>query len=185
MSTQLIEDDVVFEVTVQEDATSAHLMSLESDQWVRLHGWFGNMKLVHQIAVNTFETSRDSTPDSIIGRIIGSITGSPSLLSKLPASSIGNKINEVSRWIVEGESNSDEDDNQRIVLSGHDFNVHEDGSVWVAGLGKTPVFLTAQQMSREPISIELFNDPMADSETVAMVVNYRDEVVTGRHLSLV
>lgn len=186
MSTQLIEaDEMIFEVTVQEDATSAHLMPLEADQWVRLHGWFGNMKLVHQIAVNTFENSRESTADSIIGRVIASIAGSPSLLVKLPASSIGNKINEVSQWISEGYTEAEEADNQRIILSGTDFDVKQDGTVWVAGIGDTPVVLTTEQTLRDPVSIELFSDPMGDSDTVAMVVNYRDEVSANRHLSLV
>lgn len=186
MSIQLIEaDEMIFEVTVQEEATSAHLMSLEADQWVRLHGWFGNMKLVNQIVVKTFETSRGSTADSIIGRVISSIAGSPSLLIKLPASSIGNKINELAQWISEGASNAEEDDDQRIVLSGHDFDVKQDGTVWIAGLGDTNVSLTAEQVNRKPVSIELFADPMADSDTLAMIVNYPDEVPIGRHLTLI
>jgi hypothetical protein len=186
MSTQLIEaEEMIFEVTVQEDTTSVHLMALEADQWVRLHGWFGNMKLVHQIAVNTFENSRSSTADSIIGRVIASITSSPSLLAKLPASSIGNKINEVSQWISEGYTEAEEADNQRVILSGTDFSVKQDGTVWIAGLGDTTVTLTAEQILRDPISIELFSDPMGDSDTGAMVVNYRDEKPLSRHLALV
>lgn len=186
MSTQLIEaDETIFEVTVQEDTTSVHLMALEADQWVRLHGWFGNMKLVHQIAVNIFENSGNSTADSIIGRVIASIASSPSLLTKLPVSSIGNKINEISQWIVEGATEAEEADDQRIILSGTDFDTKSDGTVWIAGLGDVPIKLTAEQMLREPVTVELFSDPMGDSDTVAMVINYRDETFTGRHLSLV
>jgi hypothetical protein len=186
MSTQLIEaEEMIFEVTVQEDTASVHLMAPEADQWVRLHGWFGNMKLVHQIAVNTFENSRDSTADSIIGRVVASIASSPSLLTKLPASSIGNKINEVSQWISEGFTEAEEADGQRIILSGTDFDVQQGGTVWVAGLGDTPVVLTAEQILRAPVSVELFSDPMGDSDTVAMVVNYRDETFLNRHLTLV
>lgn len=186
MSTQIIEaEETIFEVTVQEDTASSHLLTLDSNQWVRLHGWFGNMKLVNQIAVNTFETSTGSTADSIIGRVISSIAGSPSLLTKLPASSIGNKINELSQWITEGYSNADEDDAQRIVLSGHDFEVKQDGTIWIVGLGDTTVSLDAEQINRVPVSVELFSDPMNDSDTVAMVVNYREEAFNGRHLKLV
>jgi len=182
MSTQVIEDETIFEVSVQEDSTTTHLMTPLSHQWTRLHEWFGSMKLMHQIAVGIFEDHDESTEDAIIGRVIASTV---SLISKLPSSALGNKINEVVLWTIEGYSEAEVDDGQRIVVSGHDFNVQPDGTVWIAGLHDTTLVLTPEQMLREPVSLELFENPFDNQDDCGVVINYRFEEARERHLSIV
>lgn len=184
MTTQLIEDEIIFEVTVQEDSTSAHLMVPVDTQWGRLRDWFGSIKLVHQIALQTFQNRSQVSADCVIGGFIYSVASSPTLI-KLPSSALGNKVNEITTWIAEGYSDAEDEDGQSLILSGTDFDVKDDGTVWITNLGKTDVVLTAEQVHRVPTSIELFLHPMDDDDTVGMVISYRDDEFNGRHLTLV
>jgi hypothetical protein len=182
MSTQLIEDEIIFEVTVQEDSTSAHLMVPGESQWGKINKWFGGVKLVHQMSLKTFQNRSKFSPDSLIGSIATTIVNAN---ISLPGSAIGNKINELSQWIAADHSDAEDDDGQCVVLSGSDFEIKEDGTVWITCLGNTDVVLTAEQIGRVPVSVELFPNPMDDDDTVAMVITYRDEVFNGRHLTVV
>lgn len=185
MSAQLIEEEVLFEVTVQEDFTTTHLMVPADDQWMKLNEWFGSIKLVHQTALHTFTNRSEKCSDSILGSVIASIASAPSLLAKLPASAVGHKMNELVQWLAEGYTDAESDDGQSVTLSGNDFAVKEDGTVWLAMIGDTSVTLNAEQMRREPVSAELFYNVMDDSDTAALVINYRDEAVIGSILTLV
>ena len=190
MSTQLAEDVIIFEASIaqdSEDATTAHTTVLKSDQWINLNTWVGNMKLIHEIALGIYNARNVTSPDSIIGGVITTLASHPSLLSKAPVSAIGNKVNTLNEWLLAQTTEADfDDDDHTVVVSGGDFRVDETtGRVWIRGLGDIDLFLTPQQVKRQPVSIELLHNILDDGETTGVVVAYKEEPSTNRHLSVV
>lgn len=189
MSTQLAEDVIIFEASItqdSEDTTTAHTTVLESHQWHSLHTWVGHMKLIHEMALSIYKNRDVKSSDSIVGGVVTTLASHPELLSKVPSTAIGHKINALTEWFSTQDSDMDSEDDPTIVLSDRDFSVNEaTGRVWVRGLGDIDLFLTAQQMNRTPVSIELLHNILEDGETTGIVVSYKEEVTTNRHLSVV